>query len=277
MSSELPWTGERYVPQLGGDIAMEHLHRYLFARALAQGRDVLDVACGEGYGSAILAETARSVLGVDIAPEVVAHAAQRYARPNVAFQQGDCAALALPEASRDLVVSFETIEHHARHEEMLAGFKRVLRPGGVAVISTPDKEPYDRLQEKPNEFHVRELTRAEFEALLGRYFRHVAILGQRMVYGSLLAPEAGSAPGWREASGAGLHPSSPAIYLVAIASDAPLPELPASWLDGTADYQAWRRDTLHDLWATRDRIARLEGSVFWRMTRPLRWLRELLR
>ena len=64
--SSLPWTGERYLPEIGGEIQLEHVHRYLVAREYARGKDVLDIACGEGFGSAILGGAARSVIGVTL-------------------------------------------------------------------------------------------------------------------------------------------------------------------------------------------------------------------
>ena len=84
----LKWTGERYVPEVEGNIRLEHVHRYLIARELSPGKDVLDIACGEGYGSAILADAAAHVVGVDIAGDVITHASARYERPNLEFKQG---------------------------------------------------------------------------------------------------------------------------------------------------------------------------------------------
>ena len=136
----LPWTGERYVPQVTGQIQLEHIHRYLLAREYANEKDVLDIACGEGYGSAILAETARSVVGVDIAAEAVRHAATRYRRDNVQFRLGSCIKIPLDSHSMDLVVSFEALEHLDEHKAMMAEIKRVLRPSGVLLISSPDKK-----------------------------------------------------------------------------------------------------------------------------------------
>jgi 2-polyprenyl-3-methyl-5-hydroxy-6-metoxy-1,4-benzoquinol methylase len=81
--NQLLWTGERYIPERTGQIQPEHVHRYLLAREYAKDKDVLDIACGEGFGSAILAKTARSVTGVDIASEAVEHAAARYRLENV--------------------------------------------------------------------------------------------------------------------------------------------------------------------------------------------------
>ena len=172
----LPWTGERFIPSLGGQIRHEHLHRYALCLEIVRDRDVLDIACGEGYGSAILAKTARSVVGVDIAEQAVDHARRAYGDlRGLRFAAGRADAIPLPDASVDVVVSFETIEHHDRHEEMLAEIHRVLRPGGRLVISSPDRPVYSASATERNEYHVKELDRAEFEALLRRYFRHVGL------------------------------------------------------------------------------------------------------
>ena len=136
--SRLEPSGERFLPDMQGNIALEHLHRYLMAREFVAGKVVLDIACGEGYGSALLAEAAARVIGVDISPEAVAHASAVYGRPNTMFQVGHCAEIPLSRASVDAVVSFETIEHHAEHEAMFMEIKRVLRPGGLLIMSSPD-------------------------------------------------------------------------------------------------------------------------------------------
>ena len=157
-TGELPWTGERYLPEITGDIELEHLHRYAIARDLAYGKDVLDIACGEGYGSELLATVARKVTGVDISEETIAHAARKYVRPNIAFAVGSCACIPLADASVDLVVSFETIEHHDRHLEMMQEIRRVLRPAGVLIISSPDKHEYSDVPDYKNEYHVKDST-----------------------------------------------------------------------------------------------------------------------
>src|SRR3954471_2687675 len=112
MSADLEFTGERYLPGTVGEIAHEHWHRYAFARTFVGGRRVLDAACGEGYGSALLATAAVHVTGVDIDARTLAHARAAYAgRVNVDFIEGSATMLPLPDASVDVVVSFETIEH----------------------------------------------------------------------------------------------------------------------------------------------------------------------
>src|SRR5512146_3443739 len=110
-SPALPFTGERFTPECVREIWYEHWHRYAFAREFARGKRVLDAACGEGYGSALLAGTAARVLGVDIADDAIAHARARYMRANLRFERGACTALDVPAASFDLAVSFETVEH----------------------------------------------------------------------------------------------------------------------------------------------------------------------
>ena len=194
MTSELKFTGERFVPGTAGEIWYEHWHRYHFVAPLVAGREVLDVACGEGYGSALLARRAARVTGGDIAPAAIAHARSRYAgRNNLQFVEADCAALPFPDASFDTVVSFETIEHIAAQDAFLDEVRRVLRPDGFVVLSCPNKAEYADARDHVNEFHVRELYRDEFAALVATRFPHVAWYGQRPGFFSVVWPEHGGA------------------------------------------------------------------------------------
>lgn len=159
--------------QQGELVVAEHVVRYRFAAQLAPGRRVLDAASGEGYGSAILAAAgAASVRGVELDPKAVAHAQERY---GLEFTTGNVEQLPLDDASFDLVVSFETIEHVNDPERTLAEFRRVLAPDGLLVISTPNK---DRSLVE-NEFHAREFTHDEFVALLRQTFPHIALRYQQ--------------------------------------------------------------------------------------------------
>jgi GT2 family glycosyltransferase/SAM-dependent methyltransferase len=186
----LDFTGERYVPTVDGEIRLEHVHRYAWAAPLCAGRDVLDIACGEGYGAAMLAECARRVVGVDIAAEVVGHAKRSYRRVrNLRFLAGSATDIPCPDATFDVVVSFETIEHLAEQARMLAEIRRVLRPSGFLVLSSPNRPVYDGTRDQRNEFHVKELDFDELDALLRGVFEKVRYVKQRLVAGSALLPE----------------------------------------------------------------------------------------
>jgi ubiquinone/menaquinone biosynthesis C-methylase UbiE len=196
MSQDLEFTGERFVPGTAGEIWHEHWHRYHFAAPLVAGLDVLDVACGEGYGSALLASSAAKVIGADIAPTAVEHARERYARvANLEFRQADCAALPFAAASFDAVVTFETIEHIEAQEAFLDEIRRVLRPDGLLILSCPNKAEYSDRRGFTNEFHVRELYRPELERLVTSRFVHALWYGQRQSFYSVVWPEKGESKG----------------------------------------------------------------------------------
>ncbi|HZV72979.1 MAG TPA: glycosyltransferase [Conexibacter sp.] len=232
----IEWTGERCVPWTPDvQVVYEHYHRYLWAAELAEARRVLDIASGEGFGSAILAGKAAHVTGIDIDPTTVQHSQLNYAAPNLEFREGSALELeAFEAASFDLVVTFELIEHVTDHERVLAGIQHVLAPDGLLVISTPDRRMYTDATGADNPYHEHELTEHELRALLGGRFEHVRLFGQRAAAGSRIAALEPTEPptvrpyalrrageDWREAG----EPA--AMYLVAVASAAALPELPA--------------------------------------------------
>ena len=144
--SELEFTGERFMPDLINDDVMvaEHMQRYLSIAPLIKGKKIIDIACGEGYGSEILARSAASVTGMDISVEAVEHAAAKYRRDNLSFRVGSISDIPEENSSLDAIVSFETIEHVP--EELQWDFireaKRVLKDEGFLVISTPNKKEY---------------------------------------------------------------------------------------------------------------------------------------
>ncbi|ALP62202.1 rhamnan synthesis F family protein [Paraburkholderia caribensis] len=230
MQNQLPATGERFLPEdMVGEIEFEHYHRYHAVSELVAGLDVLDIASGEGYGSALMARVAKTVTGVDISADAVAFARRKYSgdRPNLAYLHGNCAAIPLGDGSVDAVVSFETIEHHYQHEEMMAEIKRVLRPNGMLVISSPDKHEYSDVPGYSNPYHVKELYKDEFESLLLRSFKHCRLYGQRVYRGSTIFPLSASAADTgnirnylldgsnTEVAAGAIEP----LYFVAVASD----------------------------------------------------------
>ena len=244
----LPWTGERIVPSATGDFVAEHLHRYALALEFARKYDVLDIACGEGYGSAFLAKVAHSVVGVDCDAPTIAHATTCYPAANLKFLLGRAEKPPVASQSADLVVSFETLEHLDDHDAMLREIKRILRPGGRLLISTPDSKPYRKTSGKLNPFHLHELSQKEFHVLLSRHFRHVTMGFQRSVSGSWIAPLEAQPTSPTEYAGhfrevRKLRLGANAPYLVALASDEPVPALPSSLFNSSLQLLA-RLDAL---------------------------------
>lgn len=187
MSDSLEFTGERFTPECEREIWYEHFHRYALAKSWCANKRTLDAACGEGYGSALLAQSAESVEGVDISELAITHARQRYGGlGHVRFQVADCIQLPFADDEFDRVVSFETLEHLDTHDELMAEFRRVLKPDGFLILSSPDKASYSDLQNTVNEFHVKELYRDELENLIQRYFPASRLLGQKLMFHSAI-------------------------------------------------------------------------------------------
>lgn len=187
MSDSLEFTGERFTPECVREIWYEHMHRYAMTATWCKGKRTLDAACGEGYGSALLAGSASSVEGIDISNQAVSHAQKRYGDlENLRFQVADCTSLPFDDNEFDRVVSFETLEHLDAQEKLLSEFRRVLKPDGFLILSSPDKAIYTDQLKTVNEFHVKELYRHEFEALIGRHFSAFQLLGQKLMFHSAI-------------------------------------------------------------------------------------------
>jgi len=270
-SSALPFTGERFTPECVREIWYEHWHRYAFASGIANGKRVLDAACGEGYGSALLSRVAADVVGVDIDANTVAHARANYAGvPRLRFEQCDAAALGYAPASFDLVVSFETLEHLKAQEELVRGFSRVLAADGTLVISSPDKRTYSDATGFRNEFHVRELYREELLALLLPHFRQVRLYHQKLLFQSAIWTEDAAADrgeAWTVTGGEGGLVRSfdyEPIYYVAVCSNDALPEgLPKMSLFGDRQesvYAHYNHEIRKNM-AAGARIAELEADL----------------
>lgn len=182
MGKLLEHTGERFIPGQTHSILTHafHISRYQYALESAEGKTILDVGCGAGYGTAMLANVAQIAFGCDISYSAIQFAAQEYSKNNLHFSQMDCQQLGFPASKFDLVISFEMIEHILGQKQLLAEIKRVLKPDGTLIISTPEKTKYNELHymAKPNEYHVKELSDSEFHELLRSYFSHVQILWQ---------------------------------------------------------------------------------------------------
>lgn len=169
---------ERIIPSetFGGPLAV-HLKRYEFAARFCRGKVVLDAACGVGYGSSFLSNTAKEVIGVDISAEAITYAKDHYQKENTRFQMMDAGNLDFPERYFDLVCSFETLEHLDNPLNFLAEVKRVLKEGGIVIISTPQAK---KTVSKPgNPYHKVEFSKNDFNNALRKYFTKVEIFGQR--------------------------------------------------------------------------------------------------
>jgi predicted HAD superfamily hydrolase/ubiquinone/menaquinone biosynthesis C-methylase UbiE len=195
----MKFTGERYQPEIQGAIKHEHLHRYAFCSEIIGGKDVLDIASGEGYGSYILSANAKSVLGVDISEEAINHSRATYQRDNLRFVQGTCTSIPCLDSSIDVVISFETIEHHNQHEEMMREIKRILKPCGLLIISSPNKKTFSDITGKHNEFHVKELYFDEFSSLLEKHFKYCNFYSQKMTVTSLIVNNEDELPSYYNA------------------------------------------------------------------------------
>ena len=225
--SGLEFTGERFVPGVRGEIWIEHWHRYHFAARCVAGKRVLDVACGEGYGTALLARAASEVTGVDLSAAAIEHAKAVYAgSPNARFVCAPCTRLPLADASVDVAVSFETIEHIAEQAPFLDELARVLAPDGVAILSCPNKVEYSDKRGYANEFHVKELYRDELAALVAARFAAIAWYGQKPTFFSVIAPEEDAAAGQlvevdEDDPASGARRLSNPLYSVLLASRSP--------------------------------------------------------
>ena len=217
------FTGERVIPgQVDADLLNEHLARYAFAARLARGKRVLDAGCGAGYGSAELAQSALSVVGVDIAAEAVDHARRHYQLPNLQFQQASCTALSHPDGAFDLVVAFEVIEHLPNWRDFLLEARRVLAPTGQFIVSTPNKLYYgeSRSRAGANPFHEHEFEFDEFRAELSSVFPYISLFLENHVEGVAFRPvEAGETAEVRVDGGDSQPPES--HFFVAVCAHRP--------------------------------------------------------
>lgn len=184
------WNGERLETYVVGRIAIEHLHRYALALNHVKDKIVLDIACGEGYGSFLISDKAKQVYGVDINQEIVQFASQKYKKNNLSFLEGSTSKIPLDDNTVEVIISFETIEHHDEHDEMILEMKRVLKPDGLIMMSSPDKFYYSDERNYKNIFHVKELYKNEFKVLVEKYFDQVHLLSQTHINGvSLILDE----------------------------------------------------------------------------------------
>jgi len=248
---------ERFVPGQGGSrLATEHLSRYLACEELARGKRVLDAASGSGYGTAILARDALRATGLDISKEAVDSARGAHQAENLEYVVGSITDIPFEDGTLDLLVSFETLEHVPAdaQSKFIAEARRVLAPDGLLVISTPDRN----LTNQDNEYHVQELSEAEFMGLLRSRFDKVDLYFQNIwEYTEII--KAGETPVCAQ-----IHMEPPpqyGLYMIAVCSvAADLPRIDALLRSANCDTASL-----------------YEQSLSWRITAPLRQVKGFLK
>jgi SAM-dependent methyltransferase len=181
---------ERIIPgKVDSDLYNEHISRYLFAKQFIKEKKVLDLGCGTGYGSNVMAKVARKVVGVDISKEAIIYANEHFNTRKVSFHSEDCARLGLADKSFDVVVSFEVIEHIKDYTALIKEAKRVLTNNGIFILSTPNKKMTEEHGET-NPYHIHEFYYDELEHLLKGFFGQVQILAENHCPGiSISSPQ----------------------------------------------------------------------------------------
>jgi SAM-dependent methyltransferase len=191
------FTGERVIPgEVNDDLWAEHIARYAFAARLAAHARVLDIGCGAGYGTAELAQQARSATGVDVSDDAIAYARTHYPLPNTTFLTASATALPFSPASFDLITAFEVVEHLDNWRDLLIEARRLLHPNGTFLVSTPNKLYYaeSRANQGPNPFHTHEFEFEEFRDALAAVFPGVTILLQNRLESQVFYPHARFVP-----------------------------------------------------------------------------------
>lgn len=228
--NHLEFTGERYLPELDDPvISYSHWHRYLCAQQFVEDKIVLDIACGEGYGSNFLAQNAKAVIGIDNDIKTIHHATDKYRRKNLSFIVGSVSDIPIGgKGIFNTIVSFETIEHVAEDNQhkFLDEVKRLLKIDGIFLVSTPNRRFCGDNPMFKNEFHLKEFYDHEFKEILCSHFKHVILLGHNLYAGSYIwnpeHPATDILEYNLELSEAGFRPADEGkyiLYMLAVCSD----------------------------------------------------------
>lgn len=259
---------ERFAPKEmhGQLLEAEHLARYRWAATLATGKRVLDAGCGTAYGTALLAAAgATEVVGVDLA-EGVLDSVRAEMPESVELRVADLTDLEIEDASFDLVVCFEVIEHFEEPQAVLDQLARVLAPGGVLLVSSPNRGVYP----PGNPHHHHEFKPDELAADLGRRLANVRLMRQQAYVTSAILDERQLQAGGEDLDGLALHklevePADSEMFTLAVASDGPPPEMPSlALVTGKVALEEWTESTKAQeatLQAHRRYIQELESKV----------------
>jgi O-antigen biosynthesis protein len=253
---------ERAAPEEMSEHLMESEHRgrYLWAAEVAEGLEVIDAGCGTGYGSEILAAAgARKVVGVDISTEAIEYARSASAHASNEFHIGSLHELPFADASFDLAVCFEVIEHVEEQARAIAELRRVLKPGGVLAISSPNRDVYP----PGNPHHVHEFVPDELARALGEEFANVRLHRQSpWLAAAILDDDQARSTGVKDALRpkvvklAAVEPGEE-MYTVALASNGSLPKTEAIALLGKPFELRWWQEQLA---SAREQLYATEGN-----------------
>ncbi|MBU0548424.1 MAG: class I SAM-dependent methyltransferase [Candidatus Omnitrophica bacterium] len=178
---EIENTGERILLEKETPLMIaRHFCAYKFARVYSSGKEVLDIGCGEGYGSGFLAEVAKGVLGIDYDAAIIDYAKDKYHKENLKFSCLNVDNLGSLTRKFDLICSFQNIEHIRDAHKLLKNITNLLKEGGIFICSTCNIKDASPGRESPfNKFHVKEYLASEFKELLQGHFKKVEIFGLR--------------------------------------------------------------------------------------------------
>ncbi|MDD5560557.1 MAG: class I SAM-dependent methyltransferase [Candidatus Omnitrophica bacterium] len=178
---EINNTGERILLEKETPLMIaRHFCAYKFAKDFVSGKEVLDIGCGEGYGAAFLADSAKEVLGIDYDKAVIDYAVNKYHKENLKFAVMDVGNLDSLKLKFQVICSFQNIEHIRNTHKLLADVSKLLKAGGVFICSTCNIKDASPGSVTPfNKFHVKEYLAGEFKELLEGHFKKIEILGLR--------------------------------------------------------------------------------------------------
>jgi len=176
MSEVLDVTGEVISPDHDNitPLFMRHMAAYNFFKEYVKDKKVLEIGFGEGYGTYFLSEAAREITGIDVSLSLVEHAKAKYVRDNLYFIRSGSAKLPFPDASFEVVVNSQVLEHVKDYMFLLRDIARVLKPGGLALIATPNRK---MMIDGVNPYHFKEFSAKELHHALAKVFQDVSVWG----------------------------------------------------------------------------------------------------
>jgi len=183
---ELEYDRQRFLPWMEGDqIHYEHLHRYDFCKQFVKNKKIIDLACGEGYGTYMLAKNAKSAIGIDIDEKTVVHAGKRYAESNLEYIRGLITDIPLKDQKTfDVAICLNAIEYISEHDKLMENIIRILKDDGILIVSTPNKNIFKDEKKYFNTSYKKLFNSEDLEDLLKNYFGRIYLLGQNIFSGS---------------------------------------------------------------------------------------------